>query len=53
MPEGLGGGKGRRKGLKIPRGFSQCGFDSRPRHYQPLPAKIGKLGVLGGALVKE
>jgi hypothetical protein len=29
---GLGGGTGRRKGLKIPRSLRLCGFDSRPRH---------------------
>ena len=28
----LGGGTGRRKGLKIPRSFALCEFDSRPRH---------------------
>ena len=28
----LGGGIGRRKGLKIPRSIGLCGFDSRPRH---------------------
>ncbi len=28
----LGGGIGRRKGLKIPRGLSLYEFDSRPRH---------------------
>ena len=31
-PTGLGGGTGRRKGLKIPRRMTSCGFDSRPRH---------------------
>lgn len=29
---GLGGGTGRRKGLKIPRGLALCGFNSRPRY---------------------
>ena len=28
----LGGGIGRRKGLKIPRGLAPCRFDSGPRH---------------------
>ena len=28
----LGGGIGRRKGLKIPRCLALCEFDSRPRH---------------------
>jgi hypothetical protein len=28
----LGGGIGRRKGLKIPRGLTLYEFDSRPRH---------------------
>ena len=27
-----GGGIGRRRGLKIPRSASPCGFESRPRH---------------------
>ena len=35
-PPCLGGGMGRRKGLKIPRGLSPCRFESGPRHQRIL-----------------
>ena len=43
-PISLGGGIGRRKGLKIPWGLSPCEFDSRPRHH-----KIKGLAVSAGS----
>jgi hypothetical protein len=37
----LGGGTGRRKGLKIPWDHVPCGFDSRPRHQTKIMTQQG------------